>query len=73
MILIGKTIRITASTNQDNIGLEGMVTQDGRETLTIETPRGQKVFVKHTITFTLDGRTVEGKTLMGDIAARHKK
>ncbi len=73
MILIGKQIIVTHATNPEQIGLRGTVLEEGRDTLRVQTTRGEKLLVKHTITIDVDGKSIEGTTLRGTHAARMKK
>jgi RNase P/RNase MRP subunit p29 len=73
MILLGKTITVTHATNPDHIGITGIVIEDGKETVRIRTPQGDKLLVKHTITIDFEGRELQGKDLHGTHASRMKK
>lgn len=61
--LLGKTIEIVDSTNKSLIGLRGVVIDDTKDSLLLNTTRGEKRVVKHTITFTLDGETIAGNAI----------
>jgi RNase P/RNase MRP subunit p29 len=73
MILLGKTITVTSATNKSLIGLTGTVMEDGKDSLRIQTPQGEKLLVKNTVTIAFDGHEVEGKTFGGTHAARMRK
>ena len=73
MILLGKTITITHATNKSHVGITGVVIEDNRDTLRVQTPHGEKLLVKDTLTIETDGFIIEGKTLKGTHAARMKK
>lgn len=73
MILLGKTITVTDASNPSLIGTTGVVVEDGKESLRITTPHGEKLLVKGTVTISIDGLELEGKDLKGTHAARSKK
>jgi len=61
--LLGKEITIVTSTNTTLVNMTGKVIDETKYSLVLQTVRGNKRIVKNTITFTLDGDVVEGKTL----------
>jgi len=73
MILLGKRAAVLASTNPELIGLTGEIIADGRDTICLRTDDGEKILIKHTITLEIEGRTYDGATLRGTLAARHKR
>jgi RNase P/RNase MRP subunit p29 len=74
VILLGKTLTVTQSTNPGLIGLRGTVIEDGRDTVRIRTGDGsEKLLVKHTITVTVDGRELGTAELTGTHVQRLKR
>lgn len=51
--LIGKNIKIIDSKNKPNIGLEGDIINETKNTLEIKTKKGKKTLIKQNITFTI--------------------
>lgn len=72
-MLLGKHVTITDADNLALVGLQGEVIEDRKDTIRIRTAQGEKLLVKHTITFEVDGKTIEGKTLVGIHSTRMKK
>ena len=73
MILLGKTVEVTNSTNPSLVGLHGVVIADDQNTLRIDTQHGEKLVVKSTVTLKIDGFICEGKSLVGTHAMRTKR
>ena len=74
MILLGKTLTVTASTERGLIGLRGTVIEDGRDTVRIRTSDGsEKLLVKQTITVTVDDRELGPAELKGTHVQRLKR
>lgn len=48
--LIGRTAKITDAKNKANIGLEGKIIDETKNTLTIKTKKGRKKLIKKNIT-----------------------
>lgn len=75
--IIGKKIVINDAQNKDLIGLKGVVVDETKNTLVIETNKGEKNLVKSqiTITVTFNNETVniEGAELVGRSEDRLKK
>jgi RNase P/RNase MRP subunit p29 len=73
MRLLGKHVQVVASSNPTHVGVQGIVIADNRDTLLLDTERGEKLLHKHTLTLKTDGFIIEGKTLMGTLAERTKR
>ena len=76
--LIGLRVKIVDSTNKAIIGVSGRVVDESRNTLTIETPRGPKNFVKEQCVFSFqipsgEWVRVDGKLLVARPEDRIKK
>lgn len=76
--LIGLQVKITESKNKANIGIEGRVVDETRNTLTIETKSGRKNFMKEQcfFSFLLPGGekvNVDGRVLVARPEDRIKK
>ena len=62
--LIGLSVVVSESTDPSLVGLRGVVTDETRNTLVVETPKGEKRVPKHGAAFTFD---VQGRTrVVGD-------
>lgn len=73
MRLLGNTVVVVDAANKSLVGLTGIVVEDGKDTLRVNTSRGEKLLVKHTITIKTEGFIIEGKDLVGTHASRTKK
>jgi len=65
--LIGLPVVVSAATDPTLVGLRGVVRDETRNTLLVETPRGEKTVPKHGTTFTFEvpgGARVEGDDLL---------
>jgi ribonuclease P protein subunit POP4 len=70
--LIGSTIEVVGSKNQTLIGLKGKVTEETKNTLTIQGDSKKKLLKSH-ITIKIDGQTIEGISLQKRPEDRIKK
>ena len=74
MILLGKSLAVIASTNADQIGLRGIIIEDGRDTIRIRTSDGsEKLLIKQTLTVTVDGHELGSAELRGTHVQRLKR
>ena len=71
--LIGKTVVVTASKNPQFVGIDGLIVDETRNTITIKTKENEKTLPKEQITLTIDKKNIEGKELIGRIEERIKK
>jgi len=75
--LIGLVVEVTAARNPALIGLRGVVVDETRNTLIIESVKGEKKLVKDQVTLTtnIHGKTihVDGALLVGRPEERLKK
>ena len=76
--LIGLEVKVAESTNRSAAGLEGTVTDESRNTLTIRTEKGPKKLVKEQCVFSFllpsgERVRVDGKVLVGRPEDRIKK
>ncbi len=75
--LIGLDVKITSSSNLVNIGIQGRVVDESRNTLTIETKAGTRTVIKDQceFSFRLDRKwvKVDGKLLVARPEDRVKK
>jgi ribonuclease P protein subunit POP4 len=76
--LIGLKVKVVSSTNQSQIGLEGEVSDESRNTLTIETSSGSRSIPKDQATFEFilpsgESVRVDGKLLVARPEDRVKK
>lgn len=61
---IGKHIRVINATNPSQKGLEGIVVDETRNTVVVETSQGVKRVQKHGSVFEIDGNEVEGDEVL---------
>lgn len=74
MILLGKQLTVTDSTNKTLIGLRGTVIEDGRDSIKVrENDGNEKLLVKNTITVTVDGHEFSATELRGTHVQRLKR
>ncbi|UCD07932.1 MAG: ribonuclease P protein component 1 [Candidatus Aenigmatarchaeota archaeon] len=76
--LVGLFVKITKSTDPSNVGIEGRIVDETRNTLTIETKKGKKSFIKEKCTFsfllpTNERVNVDGRVLVARPEDRIKK
>ncbi len=76
--LVGLPVKIVKSTNPVNVGIEGKVVDESRNTITVETSKGSKNFVKDQCTFSFrlpsgDRVIVDGRVLIARPEDRIKK
>ena len=60
---IGKKIKIVDATNNSNIGIEGEIIDETKNTFTIKTNKGNKKIIKSTTTIEMDNLKISGKLL----------
>ena len=63
--LIGENIEITKSTNKSQLGLQGQVIDETKNTIKIQTKQGKKTVLKSTIDFEIKNKkiTIKGNTI----------
>ena len=61
---IGKHIRVITATNKMIQGLEGIVVDETRNTVVVETAKGVKRVQKHGSVFDIDGHEVVGDDVL---------
>jgi len=76
--LIGLAVEVVGSTNKSQVGIKGNVTDESRQTLTIDTGKGEKSFAKDSCLFRFTLPTgekvrVNGKVLVARPEDRIKK
>ena len=76
--LVGLPVKIVESTNPRNVGTEGRVVDETRNTIIIETEKGRKSFVKEQCTFSFElpsgeAVRVDGRVLVARPEDRIKK
>ena len=59
---IGKKIKIIDAKNKSNIGLEGVVIDETKNTFIIENKK-KNTIIKENVTIMVDNKTIEGKKL----------
>jgi RNase P/RNase MRP subunit p29 len=71
--IIGKLIRIEDAANKTLIGINGKITDETKNTITIQTTKGTKKIIKDQTTLMIDNKITDGKKLIGRIEARIKQ
>lgn len=74
--LIGLPVVVAGSTDPSLVGLRGVVTDETRNTITVETPKGERQVPKHGTSFTFEvqgGIRVAGDELLFRPEDRIKK
>jgi len=69
---IGKHGKVVSSTNPDALGIEGTIVDETKNTVTIETPRGDKKVQKRGTVFAIDGHQVSGDDVLASPEERIK-
>lgn len=62
--IIGKSIKIVESTNPDEAGIEGKVVDETKNTLVLDTKKGEKMLFKNNIKIRIGNKIIEGKKLL---------
>lgn len=63
--LLGQHVSVVRATNKDLVGLSGKVVDETKQTLRIQTMRGEKTLLKEQVTLEARGFEVDGKLLKG--------
>lgn len=71
--LIGEHVQIVASHNTTLVGLSGTVTDETKNTFTLQTRKTTKTIIKPTVTIDLKGVTITPASLRGRGDERIKK
>jgi len=71
--VIGRKIKIMKSRNEENIGIQGTILDETRNTLLVETSKGQKIIVKSGNQFKIDDNIIDGNALVGKPEERIKQ
>lgn len=73
--LIGLDVTIIDSKNKSNIGINGRIIDETKNSLTIKTESGEKMVLKENVTLGLreKGLKVEGRMILGRPEERIKK
>ena len=70
--LIGQTVEIVEATNKALLGLKGMVIDESKNMLTIDTERGEKKVIKEHVTLLVQRKKIPGTALARRIEERIK-
>ena len=70
---IGKQVEVVQATNTSLIGLQGVVVDETRNALYIQTKDEAKCVMKRGATYTIGNTIVEGYSIMGRVEERMKK
>ena len=73
MECIGKHATVTAARNPSNVGITGLVIDESRATLQLQTANGIKTIIKHNVTLAFPGQTIVGTALVGTVHERIKR
>jgi ribonuclease P protein subunit POP4 len=73
LALIGEEAAVISADNKSLIGIRGKVTDETRNTITIETEKGSKKIIKEQVTIKINEKTIEGKDIQGRTETRIKQ
>ncbi len=68
-VFIGKHIKVVQSTNAEQIGMEGTIVDETKNTFVVD----GKTLIKDHAVFEIDGKEVQGKDILGRTEERIKK
>ena len=71
--IIGKTIEVINSNNKSLIGIKGMVENETKNMIIINSNNRIKKIIKNTVIVKIEDEIVDGKSLIGTIDERLKK
>jgi ribonuclease P protein subunit POP4 len=70
---IGKSIRVSRSSNPSEVGLTGYVVDESRNMLVIDTETGEKKLIKKNVVIEMNGKIIYGKDIVGRPEDRIKR
>jgi len=62
--IIGKSIKVMNSTNPSEIGMKGKIVDETKNTLVLDTKKGEKILFKNNIKIMIGNKIIEGKKLL---------
>ncbi|MAF99257.1 MAG: ribonuclease P [Nanoarchaeota archaeon] len=62
--LIGKQVKIVQSSNPSDVAIEGIIVDETKNTIKIKQEKMTKTIMKKNVTIELDGKLIDGKTLL---------
>ncbi|MBI5880859.1 ribonuclease P protein subunit [archaeon] len=71
--LIGETAEITEAKNKTLVGVKGRIIDETKSTITIQDGKKTKKIIKEQIKITINGKTTDGKNLIGRPETRIKQ
>ena len=71
-MIIGKFAKVIESSNKNLIGIEGRIVDETKNTIVVEQPKGFKTLPKTQVLISIDGKTIDGRGLLGKIEERLK-
>jgi len=69
---IGKHLKVVESTNKDAQHIEGVIVDETKNTISVETERGTKKVQKRGTIFEIDGQQVSGDNILASPEERIK-
>lgn len=73
MQCIGQHTKVIAARNHATIGLSGLVVDETRATLQLQTAKGIRTIIKHNVTLEFPSQTIAGTALVGTVHERIKR
>ncbi len=64
-MLIGRRVKVISSQNKCTVGIEGLVVNETKNTIILETKKGRKILLKNQVVLDLGGKIVSGRELIG--------
>ncbi|MFW6263285.1 MAG: ribonuclease P protein subunit [Thermotogota bacterium] len=61
--MIGKKITIIDAKNQSLKGISGLISNETKHSFNIKTDTGEKIIIKNTSTFNIEGHIIQGSDL----------
>jgi len=72
-VLVGKCIAVIDAVNRHDIGINGRVTDETKNMITVTQEGASKRLIKKNITIRVDGSVLKGVAITGTIQERIKK
>jgi len=71
--LVGETAEITEAKNKTLVGVKGRIIDETKSTITIQEGKKTKKIIKEQVKITINGKTIDGNTIIGRPETRIKQ
>ena len=71
--LVGETAEITEAKNKTLVGVKGRIIDETKSTITIQDGNKTKKIIKEQVKITINGKTIDGKNIIGRPETRIKQ